>query len=343
MQGVSIVARRKSPEHVLPFLLALGEVMQGTSSCAETALAELSQLAADVQAQWHERREAAGCAENAAAVAVAGAGGDGPQHQRVRDYFLQRQEDQRQQEAAGGDRSEGIEGGVGRIEPSGEQRAVLLLRKRQVHAAASLAQTAVDCCGPLALSSSLQASSHLFALRLPGRRARCVARPEHWPGGGACRPGTAVSRSPLRPTPLAGSQVAVQALQVCSTGLRCLRATTLALELCERQVEPLVTRRGEVAPPDPLTPKLLPSVHLLWSPLTGALKVRWAAWQARMHWGQQRRGRRCTCASGCLQALLSQAACGSPSQAATVFKHSGFAGYAGLARGAAGGRIAHAG
>lgn len=60
---------------------------------------------------------------------------------------------------------------------------------------------------------------------------------------------------------------------MCVAGLRCLEATTLALELAEHRVEPYVRRRSEVLPPDPLTPKLLPSVHVLWSPLMGALKV----------------------------------------------------------------------
>ena len=65
----------------------------------------------------------------------------------------------------------------------------------------------------------------------------------------------------------------MQALSVCTAGLRCLRATTLALELDEYQVEPFVAKPADVTPPDPLTPKLLPSVHLLWTPLMGALKV----------------------------------------------------------------------
>lgn len=65
----------------------------------------------------------------------------------------------------------------------------------------------------------------------------------------------------------------MQALRVCVAGLHCLRATTLVLELGQYKVEPFVVAPADLAPPDPITPKLLPSVHLLWSPLIGALKV----------------------------------------------------------------------
>ncbi|GAB4823772.1 hypothetical protein N2152v2_010818 [Parachlorella kessleri] len=242
VQGVSILARRKRPEHVLAFLLALREIMQGAGACAEAALRDASDLAADVQARWKARRAAWEQAQ-AAATAPEGASGAGyeagraagegagsPAVEEVREFFLGRQRERAEAAAAGGldpeegcgDWAGGPQSAPGKVELSEEQRALRLLRKRRVHAAASLAQTAVDCCGPLAVSSSLQ--------------------------------------------------VAVQALSVCTAGLRCLRATTLALELDEYQVEPVVAKAADVAPPDPLTPKLLPSVHLLWMPLMGALK-----------------------------------------------------------------------
>lgn len=40
------------------------------------------------------------------------------------------------------------------------------------------------------------------------------------------------------------------------------------------QVQLVTRRRTDVAPPDPDTPRMLPSVHLAWAPLMGALQVR---------------------------------------------------------------------
>lgn len=202
MQGVSILARRRQPQHVLAFLLALGEIMQGAGACAEVALREMSELASDIQTRWEEgrraaqdaedAREAAGAAAAAEAAAAEAApeatadvqegGGKGPGH--VRDYFLQRQREKQQREEAGGLEGEGDEEGSGssRVELTEEQRALMLMRKGRVHAAASLAQSAVDCCGPLALSSSLQVCLSGF---LNWLLVRHVA---HFVSGFACSP-----------------------------------------------------------------------------------------------------------------------------------------------------------
>ena len=174
-QGVSILARRRQPAYVLSFLLALGEIMAGATACAQLALGEMSALAGDVQARWQERRRAREAAEAAAAAAGEQEGAAGEEEQGPREYFLHRQ----RQKAAGLVEDSGGAGEGARVELSDEQRALMLLRKRRLHAAASLAQTAVDCCGPLALSSSLQVQPSLpcFYTALWSAPGRCLANP----------------------------------------------------------------------------------------------------------------------------------------------------------------------
>lgn len=68
-------------------------------------------------------------------------------------------------------------------------------------------------------------------------------------------------------------EVAVLALRVGQVGLNALQATTKALDLYEQIIEPHTSKQEGVQPPPPDTPQLLPSVHAIWSPLVGALKV----------------------------------------------------------------------
>ena len=51
------------------------------------------------------------------------------------------------------------------------------------------------------------------------------------------------------------------------------------------QIQMLARKRTDVTAPDPDTPRLLPSVHLAWAPLVGALQVRCLCWpwQLRPH------------------------------------------------------------
>jgi hypothetical protein len=156
LQGVSILARRLQPGHVLAFLVALWEIMQGAGACADAALREMSDVAAATQARWRERqqkREQAAAAAAAAGDSAAGQSGAGISPGEVREYFLRLQREREGGGVLGGDEGGGE---AQRVGMDGEQRAALALVKRRAHAAASLAQTAVDCCGPLALSSSLQ-------------------------------------------------------------------------------------------------------------------------------------------------------------------------------------------
>ena len=56
-------------------------------------------------------------------------------------------------------------------------------------------------------------------------------------------------------------------------GLNALQATSNALDLYEQVIEPHTNKQEGVQPPPPDTPQMLPSVHAIWSPLMGALKV----------------------------------------------------------------------
>ncbi len=55
--------------------------------------------------------------------------------------------------------------------------------------------------------------------------------------------------------------------------LRALHATTAALDLYEQVITPVTSKQEGVGPPPPDTPQLLPSVHAIWGPLVGALRV----------------------------------------------------------------------
>lgn len=54
VQGVSIISRRKAPQHVLPFLRALAEVLVGCDSVAQDALQRMQALSSAFQRQHTE-------------------------------------------------------------------------------------------------------------------------------------------------------------------------------------------------------------------------------------------------------------------------------------------------
>ena len=72
-------------------------------------------------------------------------------------------------------------------------------------------------------------------------------------------------------------QVGVLALKVGQAGLQALQATSAALDLYEQIIEPHTSKQEGVQPVPPDTPQMLPSIHAIWSPLIGALKVGAAA------------------------------------------------------------------
>ena len=82
-------------------------------------------------------------------------------------------------------------------------------------------------------------------------------------------------------------QVGLLALKVGHAALRALHSTTAALELYENVISPVISQQEGVQPTPPDTPPMLPSVHMLWGPLVGALRVdchcRLAAIQENIH------------------------------------------------------------
>lgn len=69
-------------------------------------------------------------------------------------------------------------------------------------------------------------------------------------------------------------QVGLLALKVGHVALRALHSTTSALDLYEQVITPVTSKQEGVQPPPPDTPQMLPSVHVLWGALVGALRVR---------------------------------------------------------------------
>jgi hypothetical protein len=101
-------------------------------------------------------------------------------------------------------------------------------------------------------------------------RERVLLLRRHAHAAGSLAQAVADAASPLAMSQ--SLQVAVQSLGVVAGALRALAAVTEAAELDVNQIQLLTRRRTDVAPPDPDTPRMLPSVHLAWAPLLGALQ-----------------------------------------------------------------------
>ena len=69
-------------------------------------------------------------------------------------------------------------------------------------------------------------------------------------------------------------QIKLAAVSVLVQSLSVLRATTTALTVAEQQIEPCVQPRSASEPVLPDVPKVLPALHLAWSPCMAVLKVR---------------------------------------------------------------------
>ena len=68
-------------------------------------------------------------------------------------------------------------------------------------------------------------------------------------------------------------QAALLAMEVCVWGLSALQDTTAALDLFEQVITPHLAREDAIQPVQPDTPKMLPSVHVMWGFLVTALQV----------------------------------------------------------------------
>ena len=257
LTGISIVARRRRPEHVLSFVMCLRQIAQGAGSVAQEASLEIERLLAVVR----ERQEALEIAfqdekerKFTAAAGVTAETGKTVHNKPNDDLVIGAIEDITEEEESGRKAPQGGLAGTNIDEikdyfaerlaqkeeedtntqgesDSQEERKVQLtlnewneiqVARRKAASCGTLAQSTADTAGPLALSSSLP--------------------------------------------------VAIQAMKACIEALQSLSTATKAVELYSKAIEPRVIPPGGVLSPSESTPAtLLPSVHLLWSPLLGAL------------------------------------------------------------------------
>jgi len=225
LRGVSILARSRSPEYVLPFLAALKEVAVGAEGVGRKALKRVQALAADVELKYQKNVEARKKEKMKMKEQEEGSLGtdsSSPQSiEHIAGYFKERA-DKGKYTPWDDDEDDDIEERACQVDMSPSDREELRLARRQAAAAASLARSITDCSGPLTASSSLS--------------------------------------------------IAVQAINVCMSALQALKSATEIIELEEEKIEPFVKKQVDLHPPEPDVPRLLPSVHLFWAPLIGALK-----------------------------------------------------------------------
>lgn len=258
LSGISILMRRAAPQNCLAFLQALGQVggqaclhvgacmwtgvrapiffyakadlahyypypkvAAGASAVACPALVEIRRVATALRTRWDAHQVELGIKLDAPEVDSVSKPASMAE---VETFFEQQQQQREWAEDGEGAPHDDVEAAneAQRVAMTMPEQDALLLAKRQMHAAASLAQAIADTAGMLVLSQSLA--------------------------------------------------VAVQAFGVCTSSLQVLRLATEAAELFQYKIKPIVRCNGNVAPTDPDLPRLLPSVHLLWSPMMSALK-----------------------------------------------------------------------
>ncbi|KAL4440079.1 hypothetical protein ABPG75_003080 [Micractinium tetrahymenae] len=234
IQGVGILARRQQPQHVLAFLQALSPVAAAAGAVARQVLAEMRQAAQAVQERWEARQKQ--LEEEEATAAAASGGSAAATQDDIRRYFQRRQRQQERAAAAAGAAALGEEG-------EAEADAAEEMEREEEERKVPLSGTERE---------------HVSLLRRHAAAAAGLAQ------------AAADAASPLAMSQ--SLQVAVQSFGVCTEALRALAATTEAVELETDKIQVLTRRRTEVAGPDPEAPRMLPSVHLAWAPLMGALQ-----------------------------------------------------------------------
>lgn len=222
LMGISIMARRRRPEHVLSFVLCLREIAHGAKLVAQEASLELERLDAVVR----ERKEALEAAlqeesiektGNASKTEDASASID-----EIGQYFAQHQAKKAQQQQQQEEEDSSIEEERKKVPVTLDEWNDVQVARRKAGSCGSLAQSAADAAGPLALSSSLP--------------------------------------------------VAIQAMRACVEALEALSVASKGAEICSKSIDPGVIPPGGVhGPTESSAATLLPSVHLLWSPLMGSL------------------------------------------------------------------------
>ena len=232
LMGISIVARRRRPEHVLSFVLCLREISRGAGLVAHEAAVEVERLSTVVK----ERRavfllvqqdDAEGAGQGEEEDEEQEKGGGVESIDDIGRYFSQhnkaaakkkKENNAAEEESTFTDPEDMIKVPV----TLSEWNEVQIARKR-AGSCATLVQSAADAAGPLTLSSSLP--------------------------------------------------VAVQSLRACSDALEALKHASSAVEQCTKEIDPhIIPPGGVIGPTDTAPATLLPSIHLLWSPLMGALR-----------------------------------------------------------------------
>ena len=154
-----------------------------------------------------------------------------------------------------------------------EREHVSLLR-RHAHAAGSLAQAMADAVSPLALSKSLQVAVQSFGVCIEALRtlAATTETVELDTNKARLPPLLLLLLLLLRAASLHGS--CLDFITACCATYQQGSPARASPPPLWVQIQMLARKRIDVVAPDPDTPRLLPSVHLAWAPLVGALQVR---------------------------------------------------------------------
>ena len=246
--GISIIARKKKPEHVLSFVLCLREIARGAGLVAKETCVDLKSFAGLVEERRqlllekikdHKEKEKLsskiGVVEEIVepeTVERDSSSIDSTKMEEIHKYF----EDYRtRKQRTGGpstttttspDDDDGIQDVENdlKIPVLLEEWNQIQISHRKAASCATLAQSASDTASPLILSSALP--------------------------------------------------VAIQSIRTCSEALEALKYASRGVEICAKQIDPVVIPPGGVVGPgpDPTSAAFLPSVHLFWSPLMGALR-----------------------------------------------------------------------
>ena len=248
-QGLGVLARRQEPQHVLAFIQTLLPMASAAVGVAQQCLADVRLFSNDVQQRWDGR-------QRLLRERLDPDAGDGVGIDSIREFF-------EQQRLPGGDQDPGG-AETSKVALSFEESERLALLRHHLHAAATVAQAIADASSPLAVASSIQVGG------LRGRGVWAGARaffPRFFPASSLA----IFPQRHFRTLPVSCAfQVSVQSMDVCGTALKALASATLAVEMYAQIGEMCLVPPAK--PSDPAdSPRLLPSVHLAWVPLMGAV------------------------------------------------------------------------
>jgi TELO2-interacting protein 1 len=237
--GISIVARKKKPEHVLSFVLCLREIGRGAGLVAKETCADVENFVVLIEERRElllekikekkveEERVKIGVVKEV--IEPVSEYSDNKMEEinkYFKDYLAHKQ---RTADKTTSPDTQNME--EDDLETDDDLKIPVLLEewnqiqisRQKAASCATLAQSASDTASPLILSSALP--------------------------------------------------VAIQSIKTCSEALEALKYASKGVEICAKQIDPVVMPPGGIVgpTPDPTKTAFLPSVHLLWSPLMGAL------------------------------------------------------------------------